>query len=276
MWKDIVVNLSVTSDDSSAADYAVALGKAYGAHVSGIAFAYEPALPVVDTGGMSPALMEDQRQENEEIGRRVIGRFAEKAHAAGISHDARVIAASLAGAPEMFSEIARRYDLSVVGQAAQDTSAPEELIVEGALFGSGRPILVLPPAYTAGFSLARIMLCWNGGRTAARAMADAMPFLARAEHIDVVTVGTNAGKADMLAHARIDDHLRRHGLAFTVQPIARANTRVSTAILEHAAQTKADLIVMGGYGHSRLREFILGGTTRAVLGSTTVPTLMSH
>jgi nucleotide-binding universal stress UspA family protein len=119
------------------------------------------------------------------------------------------------------------------------------------------------------------MVCWDGGRTAARAVGDAMPLLRRAGMVEVVTIESWERRNEM-AGAKIAEHLARHGLKVELKPIVAPDTEVADTILSHAADVSADMIVMGGYGHSRLREFILGGATNGILRSMTVPTLMAH
>jgi nucleotide-binding universal stress UspA family protein len=120
------------------------------------------------------------------------------------------------------------------------------------------------------------MVCWDGSHNSARAAADAMPFLVRAKVVEVVIVTGERGKSEELPGADIAKHLARHGLNVEINRIVASDKDVANTILSHAADADADFIVMGGYGHSRLREFILGGTTREILASMTVPTLMSH
>ena len=134
----------------------------------------------------------------------------------------------------------------------------------------------MPYIQKSGLTLDRVMVCWDASRNAARAIADAMPLLARAKAIDVVIVASERVKSDELPGADIGQHLARHGLKVEVKRIVSPDTDVASTILSHAADTSADFIVMGGYGHSRLREFILGGATRGILKSMTLPTLMSH
>ena len=119
------------------------------------------------------------------------------------------------------------------------------------------------------------MVCWDGGRTAARAIADAMPFLMRAKAVEIVVV-TEPRKSGEITGTNMAEHLARHGVAVDIKRISRGDIDVQSAILSHAADSGADFIVMGGYGHSRLREFILGGVTRNMLSAMTVPVLMSH
>jgi nucleotide-binding universal stress UspA family protein len=164
----------------------------------------------------------------------------------------------------------------VVGQAEPDKASPEELIGETALFESGRPVLVVPYIQKTGLALGKVLVCWDGSRSAARAAGDAMPFLARADGVEVLIVTGERGKSDEIPGADIGHHLARHGLKVDVKRIVAADSDVANTILSYVADSSADLIVMGGYGHSRLREFILGGVTRGILEAMTVPTLMSH
>jgi nucleotide-binding universal stress UspA family protein len=186
------------------------------------------------------------------------------------------VAGSLANAAELFGRMARRFDLAVVGQPEPDAVAPEDLIIEAALFASGRPTAVVPYIHKKGFAADRVMVCWDGSRNAARAIGDAMPVLVRARTIEVMIVASERAKSDEIPGADIAQHLARHGLKVEVERIVAPDGDVASTLLSHAADASADLIVMGGYGHSRLREFILGGVTRGILGAMTVPVLMSH
>ncbi|MFY9684170.1 MAG: universal stress protein, partial [Pseudolabrys sp.] len=124
--------------------------------------------------------------------------------------------------------------------------------------------------------LDRIMVCWDGSRVASRAVADSMPLLKKAKQVEIVIVSSKPAKDDELPGADLGQHLARHGLSIGIKRITSPDTDVASMILSYAADSSADLIVMGGYGHSRLREFVLGGVTRGLLESMTVPVLMSH
>jgi nucleotide-binding universal stress UspA family protein len=275
MLKDVVVNLSGATPQDFAADYAVSVAKAFGAHITGMAFVYEPVIPDTVMGGIPTDLIEIQREENTKSAKAAVDRFEAAAKTAGVSAAARMLDASLAGAATTFGQIARRFDISVVGQASPERGAAEELMIEGALFESGRPLIVVPYIQKQGLKLDRVILSWDGGRMAARAIADAMPLLEHAKAVDLVIV-TERGKNEEITGATMSEHLARHGVAAAVKRIAKGDIAVQDAILDYVADSGADLIVMGGYGHSRLREFILGGVTRSILKSMTVPVLMSH
>jgi nucleotide-binding universal stress UspA family protein len=274
--RDIVVNLSIPPVRDVAGAFAASIAAAFNAHVAGIAFVYDPVPPAMPLGTIPPKLIESLRSENRKAAAAAVAGFDGQAQRLGLSAESRTVDVTFVGASVHFGRLARGFDLSVVGQAEPDRLAPEELIVEAALFDSGRPVVVVPYIHRTGLNLDRILVCWDGSRSAARAVADAMPFLERAKAVDVVIVATEAGKSDEMPGADIAHHLARHGLRVEVKRIVRGDVDVANAILSHAADSAADFLVMGGYGHSRLREFILGGATRGILTSMTVPVLLSH
>jgi nucleotide-binding universal stress UspA family protein len=276
MIKDAVVSLSVGEGRDVAVDYALSVAEAFGTHLAGIAFAYEPVIPGTVMGGVPATVIEASRAESEKAAQAAIARFEEAARRFGISVESRMLDATLVGAADLFGRAARRFDLAVVPQAAPHKLAGEDLIIEATLFQSGRPMIVVPYIQKTGLSLDRVLVGWDGSRTAARAVGDAMPFLTRAKAVDIVIVATERAQRDEITGAAIGHHLARHDIRVDVKRIVAADTDVANTILSYAADVSADFLVMGGYGHSRLREFILGGATRGILQSMTVPVLMSH
>lgn len=275
--KDIVVNLSVAEGGNYAGDYAVSVAAALDAHVTGIAFAYDPIVPVASTGYIPPEVIETQQHDSEEAAKAAMSHFSAAADRAGVTAEPTMLAASFAGAGEQFGQIARRFDLAIVGQAEPEKGGSvEELIAESVLFESGRPVIMVPYIQKAPLKLDRVMVCWDGSRQAARAIADAMPLLERAGLVEVVIVTNERGKKDEIPGADMGQHLARHGLKVDIKRISEGSIDIADALLSHAADFSADFVVMGGYGHSRLREFVLGGVTRSILRSMTAPVLMSH
>jgi nucleotide-binding universal stress UspA family protein len=279
MIKDIVANLSVREGGRSTADYAVSIASALETHIAGIAFVYDPNVPMSELGYNPGGIMDVTdalRRDNEIAAKAAIDQFAAATTRAGVSAEPRMLSTSLANAGDQFSRIARRFDLAIVGQAKPEGNAIEAIISENTLFESGRPVIVVPYIHKAPFKLDRVMVCWDGSRPAVRAIADAMPLLERAGNIKVVIITNERGKQDEIEGADMGQHLARHGLKVEVNRITRDNLDVANVLLSHSSDSDADFIVMGGYGHSRLREFVLGGVTRTILHSMTVPTLMSH
>jgi nucleotide-binding universal stress UspA family protein len=231
----------------------------------------------VSGAGYIPAeVIETQERDNQAATKAALDRFSAASARAGVTAEPLTLSASFAGVGEQFARIARRFDLSIVGQAEPEASAAEEMIAEAALFESGRPVIIVPYIQKAPLKLDRVMLCWDGSRAATRAIADAMPLLERAGRVEIVIVANERGKQDEIEGADMGAHLARHGLNVEVKRTVLGDIDVADVILSHAADAGSDFIVMGGYGHSRLREFVLGGVTRSIFRSMTAPVLMSH
>ena len=275
MINDIVVNLSVGAKANSASDYAISLAAALDAHLTGIIFLYGPTMPVSGAGYVPPEFEVIERH-NEATVEATRQSFAATSTRAGVKAESLTVSASLVSAGDQFGQIARRFDLAVVGQAEPETKTVEENIIEAALFDSGGPVIIVPYIQRAPLKLDHIMVCWDSSRAAARAIRDAMPFLRRAGRIEVVTVTNERSKQHQIERADIGAHLARHGLNVTIKRMPLGDVDVAALLLSHAADEEVDFIVMGGYGHSRLREFVLGGVTRSILQTMTAPVLMSH
>lgn len=275
MIKDILVNIAVSIADDASLSYALGLARMLDAHLVGVAFAYEAVPPAMLTDDVPLTWVEEFRQEAEAAAEAAAARFDAAARQAGMAVETRTVPASFVGAANVFARMARRFDLSTVRQAEPGKSTPAPLIIEAAMFETGRPVLVVPYIQKDGAKLDRVMVAWDGSRNAARAVSDAMPLLRRASLVEVVAV-TERGKDDELPAADMGQHLARHDVRVEVKPIVTPDATVADVLLSHAADTSADFLVMGGYGHSRLREFVLGGVTRSILESMTIPTLMAH
>lgn len=276
MIKDIVLNLSAEKSGSRAVEYAVSMASTLEAHIAGIAFVYDPFDLVSHLGYIATDVVEEQWRDYKAEAQAALDRFSQLASRAGVSAEPMMLQASFTGVGDRFGAIARRFDLAVVDQVNPESNTTEGTIIEGALFNSGRPVIIVPYVHRAPLKLDHVMICWDGSRPAARAIADSMPLLRRAGRMEVVIVANERGKQDEVEGADIGHHLARHGLNVSVQRIGHDKIDIADALLSHAADSSADLIVMGGYGHSRLREFVLGGVTQSTLHSMTAPVLMSH
>ena len=275
MIKDILVSLSSETNNTGVVAYAVSLASKFEAHVTGVAFAQDPFVAGAMFDGVSVAVIEQYQEEAKNAAKAAAKQFEETARGAAVAGESRVVDTSVEGIGESFGRLARRYDISVVGQSESKGPAAN-LIIEGALFASGRPTLVVPYTQRQGFKADRALLCWDGSRSAARAFSDALPVIKRSGTVEVITIASKDSNKGEIAGADIAHHLARHGIKAELNRIVAPDTDVPNTILSYAADSSADLIVMGGYGHSRLREFVLGGATRGILGSMTVPTLLAH
>jgi nucleotide-binding universal stress UspA family protein len=170
----------------------------------------------------------------------------------------------------------RYADLLVLGQ--DDPESGNAGLLEAVVFDSGRPVLAIPFAGSFKTIGKRVLVGWNASREASRALHDALPLIAKAETVTLFLANPTRG---LDGHgeepgADIARHMVRHGLKVEVAKVIADDVPDSALLLNHASDMGADLLVMGAYGHSRLREFILGGMTRSLLREMTVPVLLSH
>jgi nucleotide-binding universal stress UspA family protein len=180
-------------------------------------------------------------------------------------------------AEEVVAAYARYADLAIIGQAEPDamaTTTPPDLAETIAMAGE-RPVLIVPHIGVTKPPGKTVMLCWNGSREAARAATGALPFLKAADKTIILLVDPRKDGAEQ-SGARVAGWLARHGVKAVVQRDTAADSNVGGVILSRAADHDADLIVMGLYGHSRMREWVLGGASRTLLASMTVPLLVAH
>lgn len=182
----------------------------------------------------------------------------------------------LYGAADRLRLRARTYDLTLMSIAAGPRD--DRAIAEALLFGSGRPILIYPqePPLAQGPAFGTIAIAWDGEPAAARAVANALPVLRAAGQVRVLTVVGEKSGIDADTAKDLLRHLARHGIAAVVDAVEAGDAPIGQVFGDYVAARKVDLLVMGGFGHSRAREFVLGGATRAVLGAPPCPILMSH
>jgi nucleotide-binding universal stress UspA family protein len=275
MIKDILVNLPIHANTDRITAFAASLAGYFGAHVTGIAFMYWPVFICVQMGAAEARFIEEQNASAKKAADAAIERLAFEVRREQVSWDTHQLSVTLDEAPGRFAEIARAFDLAVVAQAKPVAGAADDLIAQAALFQSGHPVLIVPYTHTASFKLDRVAILWDGSAPATRAIVGAMPFLHRAQTIDLVSIMGERDLRQEIADADMRKHLSRHGLNTEPKQLQLTNN-ISETILKYVAEKTPDLLVMGGYGHTRFRELILGGATRGILEAMTVPTLMSH
>jgi nucleotide-binding universal stress UspA family protein len=274
--KDMLVLVDQAKADGPTAHVAIDLARRAGAHLTGISLAVDPMVPAMVTAPVPVEFAEHARTEAIEAAKEAAGAFAAKARVEGVPVETRVIEVLMGGAPEAFLTQCRLTDLVVIGQDDPDKPEPlRDMILEAALMEGGAPLLVVPHIVRGALSLNRVMIAWDGSKTAARAVRAALPFLTLAGRVGVVMIG-GALEQPGEPGADVATWLARHGISVDIQHVPAPETSVADALLNHAADNGYDLMVMGGYGHSRMREFLFGGATRDILATMTVPVIMVH
>jgi nucleotide-binding universal stress UspA family protein len=278
MIKDILVHIPTERAMRPVIDGSVSLAASLGAHLDAVSVGYVSTSTayVMEGGAAVAAVFEMERERAGERAEAALTLFETEAKNAGISYACRPLGAIPADAASSVGAMARLYDLSVVlqpetGQASFDNDLPREI-----LFRSGGPVLFLPHIFRGPFKAKRVGVCWDGSRASARALRDSIPFLTRAEEIITVTVNEADSVPGEASTDNLAKHLARLGVSARMIGLSASRSEIQPVILSLAADEGLDLLVMGGYGHSRLQESFLGGVTRAMLEAMTVPTLMSH
>jgi nucleotide-binding universal stress UspA family protein len=281
MIKDILVHIPTERPMRPVIDASISIAAAFGAYLDALAIGYvstgAAAFPV--DGGAAVAVAAFLQLEQERATERAVSAlsvFETEARLAGISYTIHAAAEVPAEAAASVGASARLYDLAVVLQPEATLQTFDNTIPTEILFQAGGPVLFIPHISRGTFRPKRIGICWDGSRLAARAVRDAMPFLAQADALIVISINeADSTPADASAE-RLAKHLAWAGLPIKLIDLPAARPDIQPSILSLAADEDLDMLVMGAYGHSRLQEGILGGVTREMLRTMTIPTLMSH
>ncbi|QCK84546.1 universal stress protein [Phreatobacter aquaticus] len=270
--RDILV--LIDAETKAAGPYGLALAAAAGASATGAFMVAEPNLARYAGLGLPKDVIEAADGRARDLAAQHLADFEAAAKLAGVPAETLAIAGSLNPEGEL-ARLAGHFDLMVVEQADPDSMASGNRFAEAVLFGSGRPILMVPYIQRARPVLGKVLVAWDGGRASARALGDAMPLLSKAEKVELISVQRAGDTGVELPGFNIARHLARHGINVELQKLV-TTMDIANTILSHASDSGADLLVMGGYGHSKLREMVLGGTTRTIMKSMTLPTFFSH
>jgi nucleotide-binding universal stress UspA family protein len=279
-YKDLLVGLDSDASARERIEIAAALAERFAAHLVGL---YPLPMPEAPRhfGYYDPALLnpffEELRARARDAADKTREVFEHIASLHGVSAEWREIPEGADADPAVH---ARYADLAILGQLDPDSGEPDMIRPrpEQVTLASGRPILVVPYAGNFPNLGRRVVIGWNASREAARAVNDAMPLLTAAEIVSILTIDPREGPRahGELPGADISLHLARHGVKAEIERAVSPDLPVGEALLSRAADLGADLLVMGAYGHSRARELLLGGATRSLLRSMTLPVLMSH
>lgn len=278
-----IKNLVLLMDEAHGAEARLRLGlymaDKYGAHLTGVYLRSLRLLPP-QIANLLPNTerrnMEEQLRDTEIAAAQRSGELFERlCREAGLGERSHWLVVE--GLRDRMAGVIARYsDLVVAGQRTSDEVLGPGINPEEVVFGSGRPLLVVPQRFELErVQLGRAVLGWNGGRECARALADAMLILETKSLVSVVIVGKRP-EAEAIHGMTIGEHLRRHGIRAEEVTLEPRERDPGLDLLRYAEREGAGLLVMGAYSRPRLQEQILGGATRSVLEHTTIPVLMSH
>ncbi|HEV2187412.1 MAG TPA: universal stress protein [Stellaceae bacterium] len=276
-FKDILVYVDSTGASRLRLQVALTLAGRFDARLSGLHVIPKPDVPPYFKPSVVERVAKIYSQNAKVAAAQAETLFREETRAGGITSTWECTAGDM---EELIAERARFADLLVLGQF--DTENPPTissfLLPAKVVFGSAAPILVIPNTGKFGDAGRHPLIAWDGSREAARAISDALPLLKGAEKVSLLSIDPlRQGHMHDGTHlSEIVAHLARHGVVATAKEIALVAPRVTNDLLEHASRIGADLLVMGAYGHSRVWEFVVGGTTQDLLEKTTIPVLMSR
>lgn len=274
--KDILVHIDNSDICTSRLVTALQLAKSHQAHLSGLYVFSIPTSVMVPAGepgsaGIAHMQIIEAEQKAAEVS-------AEKARQMFVEMTANSDCEwrCQEGDPvETVTAYGRCFDLIIIGQTdTDDPGSADSAFVEKTLLEAGRPVLVMPYIGTNHRIGKRVIIAWDGSRPSARALNDGMPLLSQADAIEIVVIDSDDDDHHYASEARM--HLQRHDITADIKTLQSDDLSVEDALLSYASDYGAGLLIMGAYGHSRLKEMILGGTTKGVLRQMTLPVLMSH
>ncbi len=270
MIKDIAVHLTGSDEGEVRLAYAEALSERFEAHVTGL---YAHFLPEIV--GAYPSVVIGMDTWFDESGARAaktVTRLERRFASLSMPHEVRRLDVLAGTAGQALTAEAVTSDL-FVGTRPYGDPLDEVHVELAVLFGAGRACLFVPPKRAASPAFGTVLVAWNGRKESARAVAEAMPVLHQAGQVIIATVSEND---ETISGDDIARHLSRHGIATVIGTVPPGLEGPGRALLDEAGRVGADLLVMGGYGHSRFMEWMLGGATRYVLSNADIPVLMAH
>lgn len=274
-FRNILVNLNETTNTEAVIATATTLAREFEARVTGLYVV--PAAPVYPAARHEPIpeMFETHREYFRRHSASVEAAFKAGFPATSLGHRLRIEKSASPLIADSVIEWGRCFDLILLSKTDTKSEMGVELdFVPSIAVAAGRPVMVVPFNKPVASSPETVVIGWNGSREAARAVFDSLPLLKRARTIHVISV--DCPRSESLRGEGIVDALDAHGIKVVVTPVESGGETAGHVLLRKAAETGAGLVVIGAYGHSRLREFILGGVTRTVLRDMKCPVLLSH
>jgi nucleotide-binding universal stress UspA family protein len=280
-FKDVLVALTTYPEPTpvSAVDDAIDLAAALGAKISAIACEVKINVPGTLLGRRFlnvPAMIGDEAKKSATNAQQLVAAFQGAAEKRGVFQERILEHCLTSEVPELLVEYSRLRDLTIVPVPEGDYL--HQWYAESVIFGSGRPTVVLPHVRkrTGSFALDTVIVAWDFSQPATRAIADAMPILEKAKRVCVLTVTKEKAIDTRRSGAELAKHLARHGVDVVLDEVDAKGRGIGDVFEAHVTYRNADLLVMGAYGHSRLREFVLGGATKSMLTRPPAPIFLSH
>src|SRR5215470_10801322 len=256
MYKNLLVNIPTERSPQPVIDGAISLAARCQAKLDAVLVGYESSsMPLVAEGGAAvAAIFEADREKALERAHAALAIFETEAKRAGVTHSSRAISALQGEAAAILGAAARLYDLAVVAQPEFERDTFDNTLSQEILFQSGGPVLFMPYIFKGAFHARRVGICWDGSRLAARAVRDAMPLLEQAEAITIVTLNEARSVPADASAAHLLRYLARLEVPTTIVDLTTDADKIQSTILSLASDEGLNLLVMGGYGHSRLKE----------------------
>jgi nucleotide-binding universal stress UspA family protein len=273
--KDILVHVDSMPGAEARLQIAVSLASQHSAHLTGLHVKPNPYVPASpDLAALPDSFFDDQQQKTDANAAAAKAKFDTAIRKANIASEWRAVT----GYPsDVVRRQARYADLVIVGQHNPGANGQAEDLPDGVLLTTGRPVVVVPYAMPVGSFATNVLIAWDDGAQATRAIHDAIPLMAKGAKVTVMAINpADTGDHGPIPCADICLHLARHGFVAEASSLTAPDANVADVLLARAFEEGYDLLVMGAYGHSRLREFVFGGVTAQVLQNMTLPVLMAH
>lgn len=278
-YTDILVHLDYTKSNPERVKAAISLARRTGARVKGVSIALQSNTSSYLGIPLHSGLSEEEKKQIEEAAQDAVREFETHAKEAGVDHISQVLRCGASHAPAQLAFQARHVDISIMGQPNPDKESASfiESLYEGVLFNSGRPVYLVPYFGRINTESRNAVIAWDGGKKAARAVRDAIPLLRGRGKTTILVINpeNRPGAHSTKPGQELAEFLKRHEVDVTVDSFTNHELSPDTLILNHLTDKGADLLVMGAYGHSKLREKAFGGVTNSIVNQMTTPVLMS-
>jgi len=275
-FRDILVTLTSYPEPTPASivQDAVSVAAALGAHITALSSEVDVQVPGHFISGSAvglPGIIAGEAGKSRRNAEDLLALFESAAAKAGVAREAVFQKCKSFEVAELLCEYARLRDLTIM------PAPSDRWDCESVIFGSGRPVLILPQHPRArAFEVGTVAVAWDFSRAAARAVSDAAPLLEKAKQVRVVTVINEKNLDRKHSAEELSKNLSRHGIDVVLDRIDAKGRSIGDVLENYVVSHAADLLVMGAYGHSRLREFVLGGATNSLLSKPPLPILFSH